>query len=214
MTTLPNAFYNSLDQLSPEVAPHRQPETGVSPLFPNRWSSRAFDQRRVPDEVLNAVLEAARWAPSASNQQPWRFIVARTEEQRQAFASFIKPGNRQWTDHAPVLVLVASSKVKADGEPNGQHAFDTGAAWGALALQAHLLGLNTRAVGGFERPLAREVLNVPEEIELHAVIALGYKGSKDYLPADLQERDVPNGRRPLAESLIEGKFPSQEGAEG
>ncbi|MFH5181627.1 nitroreductase family protein [Paenibacillus sp. TAB 01] len=151
-------------------------------------------------------MEAARWAPSSSNLQPWRFIVAKTEEQKLKFQEFIKPNNRLWTDRAPVLALIASHKLRQDGQPNGAHAFDTGAAWASIALQAHLLGLATRAVGGYDKDKARQVLNVPDEYELHAVIALGYRGSRDALPEELREREEPNGRRPLTDSIIEGSF--------
>ncbi|CAM3480737.1 MULTISPECIES: nitroreductase family protein [Paenibacillus] len=123
--------------------------------YANRWSSRAFDSRPVADEVLYTVLEAARWVPSSGNGQPWRFIVARTEEERRRFASFIRPANREWSDHAPVLILLISYTLNANGTPSGSHAFDEGTAWGTIASQAALLGLNTRAIGGYDRELAR-----------------------------------------------------------
>lgn len=192
--------------LLPEVEENRQGDYPVHPLFLNRWSSRAFETKEVADETVYTILEAARWAPSSSNLQPWRFIVAKTEAQKQKFQSFIKPNNRLWTDYAPVLVLILSQKFRQDGALNGAHAFDAGAAWASLAFQAHLLGLATRAVGGYDRDIAREVLGVPEAYELHAVIALGYRGTSERLPSELQERELPNGRRPLSESIIEGAF--------
>jgi len=192
--------------LSPEVAAHRQPDYPVNPAFVNRWSARSYTDRPVTDETLHTVLEAARWAPSASNAQPWRFVVARTAEDRERFQPFIRPGNRLWTDHAPVLLLIISQKVKENGDPNGSYAFDTGAAWATLALQAHLLGLSTRAVGGYDKQIAREVLRVPDDFELHAVIALGYRGEAEALDESLRDREKPNGRRPLVDSLIEGRF--------
>lgn len=204
--TQPNQL---LEELLPEVKASRQSKYAVSPLFLNRWSSRSYADRSVPDEVLNAVLEAASWAPSASNNQPWRFLVAKTAEQRQAFESFINPSNRLWTDRAPVLIVLLSKTVNDKGEPNRTHAFDTGAAWGHLAIQAELLGLSTRTIGGFNRDLARSELNVPDEYEIIAITTLGYRGAKELLPEALQEREVPNGRRPLADSVIEGKFPNK-----
>ncbi|MCY9660602.1 nitroreductase family protein [Paenibacillus chondroitinus] len=192
--------------LLPEVEENRQGDYPVHSLFLNRWSSRAFEPKEVADETLYTILEAARWAPSSSNLQPWRFIVAKTEAQKQKFQSFIKPNNRLWTDHAPVLVLVLSHKLRQDGALNGAHAFDAGAAWASLAFQAHLLGLATRAVGGYDRDIAREVLSIPEDYDLHAVITLGYRGASERLPSELQERELPNGRRPLNESIIEGSF--------
>ncbi|MGG1517108.1 nitroreductase family protein [Paenibacillus oryzisoli] len=200
MTTAQNGRLN--EDLLQEVQEHRNAEYPVHPIFLNRWSSRAFADKEVSPETLNTILEAARWAPSSSNLQPWRFVVAKTEAEKEQFQRFIKPNNRQWTDHAPVLLLLLSHKLRQDGEQNGAHAFDTGAAWASIAFQAHLLGLATRAVGGYERDKAREVLNIPDEYELHAVIALGYRGSCDTLPESLRERELPNGRRPLSESLF------------
>lgn len=192
--------------LTPEVEAHRKADYPVDALFLNRWSSRAFEEKEVTQETLYTVLEAARWAPSSSNLQPWRFIVAHTEEQKQKFQAFIRPNNRLWTDHAPVLLLLVSHKFRQDGELNGAHAFDTGAAWASIAFQAHLLGLATRAVGGYDREIAREVLQIPADYELHAVIALGYRGAPETLAEDFQQRELPNGRRALNESIIEGSF--------
>ncbi|MBB3110085.1 nitroreductase [Paenibacillus phyllosphaerae] len=197
-----HAVASVTDAYEQEVAENRNPEFPVHPLILNRWSPRAYTNKPVTDEALFTILEAARWAPSSSNEQPWRFYVARSEEEHETFRTFIKPNNRLWTDHAPVLVLLASAKERANGDPNGAHAFDTGAAWGILALQARLLGLSTRAVGGYDRIKARETLQVPDNIELHAIIALGYRGEAEQLDAALQEREKPNSRRPLAESLI------------
>jgi Nitroreductase len=191
-----------LNSYLPEVAASRQPDHPVHPLILNRWSPRSYSDRPVTDEVLLTVLEAARWAPSASNAQPWRFYVARTEAEHEIFRTFIRPTNRLWTDKAPVLLLLASEKLKENGDPNGAHAFDSGAAWGLLALQANLLGLSTRAVGGFDAGKAREVLGTPEHIALHAVIALGYQGDLDTLEASFHEREIPNSRRPLQDSLL------------
>lgn len=189
-----------------EAHTNRRPDYPVHAHFVNRWSSRAFDPRPVEDEALFTVLEAARWAPSSGNGQPWRFIIARTEEERERFASFILPGNRQWSDQAPVLILLLSYTLNANGAPSGSHAFDAGAAWGTLASQAALLGLNTRAIGGFDRTAARDILGVPEEYELHAIITLGYPGDKASLPEHLQEREIPTGRLPLTELVHEGVF--------
>jgi len=188
---------------SAEVAEARRPDYPVHPLILNRWSPRSYSEQPVSDEQLYTILEAARWAPSSSNLQPWRFYVAREEEEHERFRQFIRPNNRLWTDQAPVLLLLASAAVKENGDPNVSHAFDTGAAWATLALQARLLGLSTRAVGGFDRAIAREILAVPEHIALHAVVALGYRGSLDNLEESFREKERPNGRRSLAESILE-----------
>ncbi|MNJ59383.1 NADH dehydrogenase [compost metagenome] len=176
----------------------------------NRWSSRAFAAQSVEEATLLTVLEAARWAPSSNNLQPWRFIVAHDSETLKVFHEFIVPGNREWADQAPVLILILSAAVQEDGKLNGAHAFDTGAAWSAIALQASLLGLNTRAIGGYDRVKARELLSIPADYELHAVIALGYPGSVELLPDKFKEKNVPSGRRSLRESIIFGGFSSEQ----
>lgn len=183
-----------------EVKKFRQPDHDIDPMFINRWSPRSFSDKDVPEELLYSALEAARWAPSAKNTQPWRFILARTKEDRETFHSFIMEGNLKWCTKAPVLALLISDTN------SGAHAFGAGTAWGYLSLQAAQNGLITHAIGGFEKEKAREILNIPEDYKLHAVIAIGYQGEKEALPEDLQEREQPSPRRPLEESLYEGKF--------
>ncbi|CAH1209409.1 malonic semialdehyde reductase RutE [Paenibacillus plantiphilus] len=190
-------------QYDEEASASRQPDYPVHPLILNRWSPRSYAVNKpVSDEVLFTVLEAARWAPSGGNQQPWRFYVARLPEEHAAFQSFIRPRNQLWTVNAPVLILIGSVTVRESGEPLNTHAFDTGAAWAAIAYQANLLGLSTRAVGGFDQAAARELLQVSEQIQLHAVIALGYRGDKETLDPEFHEQEKPNSRRPLADSIL------------
>ncbi|MBW7476348.1 nitroreductase family protein [Paenibacillus oenotherae] len=190
-------------QYDAEASRERQPEYPVHPLFLNRWSPRSYSPDKIlSDEVLYTVLEAARWAPSGGNQQPWRFYIARSPEERELFQRFIRPRNQLWTVNAPVLILIGSVTVRESGEPLNTHAFDTGAAWASIAFQANLLGLSTRAVGGFDQAAAREQLGVPEEIQLHAVLALGYRGDKQALDPEFHEQEKPNSRRPLEGSII------------
>ena len=187
---------------SSEVADNRKADFPVHSLFLNRWSPRAYSDSLISEETLYTVLEAARWTPSASNEQPWRFYIARTEAEHDVFHQFIMPRNLLWASKAPVLILVASVKVRENGDVNGAHAFDTGAAWGSIAFQAHLLGLSTRAIGGFDHNVARELLQVPEHIQLHAVIALGYKGDPAALDESFQQLEKPNNRRKLSDSIL------------
>jgi nitroreductase len=200
-----SAEHSTLTQLLDEVKPYRQSESSLLlPLFLNRWSPRAYSDRKVSDQDLLTVLEAAHWAPSSFNDQPWRFFVAKTPEQLELFHSFINEFN-SWSFKAPVLILIGSDKLRANGDPNGPHTFDSGTAWGYLALQAKILGLDTHAIGGFDRAKARTVLNVPDQIEFHAVITLGYQGDKNQLPERVRQREVPNTRCPLSEVIYEGK---------
>jgi nitroreductase len=197
---------NLTPQLSEEVRNHRASEYPIDPVFLNRWSSRAYNERKVSEQDLYSVLEAAHWAPSSFNDQPWRFILARTEEQLSVFHSFINDFNLTWAQKAPVLIVVASKKLRDNGDPNSAHTFDAGTAWGYLALQANSLGLVAHAMGGFSKEKARIALNIPDELELHAVIALGYQGDSSHLPEALRLRDIPNQRLPLHEVITEGSM--------
>ncbi|MGD8190936.1 nitroreductase family protein [Brevibacillus ginsengisoli] len=194
-----------MSQLKPEVERHRKPAHDINPVYLNRWSPRSFLEKEVPEEVLLSLFEAARWAPSGGNIQPWRFILARTQKDREKFYPFIDEGNRIWCEKAPVLAIILSTPESPYGH-NRTHSFDAGAAWGYLALEAVRHGLITHAMGGFDPDRAREVLHVPQEFELLAVVAIGYQGEKDALTEKLQEREQPNDRRALSESLFEGGF--------
>ncbi|KYD19331.1 MAG: nitroreductase family protein [Caldibacillus debilis] len=187
------------------ILEHRVPEFEVDEVFIKRWSPRAFQEKEVPEDLLFSLFEAARWAPSAYNSQPWRFIIARTKEDREKFHTFISDFNLLWCKKAPVLVLILS-KTKEDGKNIVSHAFDTGAAWGYLSIQAMKHGLITHPMTGFDFAKAREVLNIPEEYAIQALVAIGYQGKKEDLPEHLQEREFPKGRRPLKESVFEGSF--------
>jgi nitroreductase len=184
----------------------RLPDHPVHPLFIDRWSARSFSDEQVSDETLFSVLEAARWAPSGNNLQPWRFIVARSSAEKQAFHAFIAPQNRVWCEKAPVLIALISETVTATGQAIGSHAFDAGTAWGYLALEATHQGLITHAMGGFDRELARTALSIPAEYAIHVIIALGYRGDKSQLPEALQQRETPNARRFLVDSVYASSF--------
>ncbi|NRF93977.1 nitroreductase family protein [Paenibacillus frigoriresistens] len=192
--------------LPAEVESNRQPDHEINPQFLTRWSPRSFTEQEVTEDVLLSLFEAARWAPSGSNLQPWRFIIARTPEQRAKFHNFIMPGNREWCEKAPVLTLVISHTKTARGGDNPSHAFDAGTAWGYLALEANNQGLVTHAMGGFDRNQAREALQIPEDYDIHAVIAIGYRGPVSALDEKFQEREIPSGRRELSELLYGGEF--------
>jgi nitroreductase len=188
----------------------RTPETEVDSVFVDRWSPRVFLSDPIPEHQLRALFEAARWAPSSNNEQPWLFLYARTPEDRERFAGVLNSRNREWASHAPVLMFVlARRNFAASGKPNRTAPFDTGAAWMSLALQARRLGLHAHGMAGFDVEQAYEVLGVPrDEYEIIAAIAVGRRGD----PARLAERDaareLPNTRKPLAEVAREGGFGS------
>src|SRR5208283_3204990 len=139
-------------------------EAEVDPQFIERWSPRAFSSKPVSEKVLASLFEAARWAPSSSNEQPWLFLYANTEEDLQIFRPLLVDANRVWADKVPVLAFAIARRTFAkNGNPNRCAVFDTGAAWMSLALQAHKLGLYTHGMGGIHVDKVYEVLGVPKD---------------------------------------------------
>ncbi|CAM3522396.1 nitroreductase family protein [Marinicrinis lubricantis] len=178
----------------------------INPLFTQRWSPRAFKEEPIPEEVLLSLFEAARWAPSGNNLQPWRYIVARSQKDRERFLGFINEFNADWCKRAPVYALLVSEKQNTEGKVINSHAFDAGSSWGYLALEAVNQGLVTHAMGGFDRVRARTELNIPERFEPQIVIAIGYQGDPRILNESQRQREQPNGRRTTLECLFEGQF--------
>ncbi len=196
---------------TPRIPPDREPVTDrVDPRFLARWSPRAFADEPVPEADLEALFEAARWAPSSFNEQPWRFVYAAEAEDRQRFLEAILPGNRTWAQDAPVLVyIVAKTTFDRNGDPNRHAWFDTGAAWMSLALQARELGLHTHAMGGIDPAKAAGLLGLPEDHEVVCAVAIGYRDAPATLPEDLAEQETPvSDRQPLEEIAFEGHLPT------
>lgn len=183
----------------------RKPEYAIHPVFVNRWSPRSFLQKPVPDEILMRLFEAARWAPSAFNHQPWRFIVLRSQEEKERFYPCISPNNLLWCKRAPVLVVIVSDTMR-DGVPVRSHAFDTGAAWGFFALAATMEGLATHPMTGFDFEKARDILGIPDSYAIQVLVAVGYQGPVEDLPEQLRARERPNDRRPIGQSIYAGSF--------
>lgn len=191
----------------------RQAEHPVNPLFIERWSPRAYTGEEIPDAVLFTAFEAARWAPSGGNEQPWRFLYSKKGSATwQTFFDVLLPGNQTWAANASAIVFLVSKRFRVgrDGKlgPATSNSFDTGAAWQNFALQAHALGWGTRAIGGYDRDKARVALRVPEEFALEFAVAVGKPGDRSLLPPDQQAREVPNGRHPLQSLVIEGVWPA------
>lgn len=177
-----------------------------------RWSPRAFTAEPIAEETLLSFLEAARWAPSAYNSQPWRFLFARRDTANwERYLGLLNEFNRSWAQHASALVIVLSKTTftapgASEETPALWHTFDTGSAWGHLALQASISGWHTHGMAGFDQELTRKELKIPDEYALHAVIAIGKLGDKATLAEYLQAREVPSPRRPLNELAAEGDF--------
>jgi nitroreductase len=176
----------------------------IMPEIKNRWSSRAFSGKKVDNEEIMAVLEAASFAPSCFNEQPWRFILADTEDKKHKICSLLYDGNKRWACSAPVLLLLLSYKYfDSNSKDNYWHMFDTGTAWGYLSLEAWRRGLVVHAMGGFSRKRTREELKIDDDYDIVTVIALGYPGNMSSLPEDLQKKEHPGVRKPVESLIIE-----------
>lgn len=190
----------------------RKSEHSINSLILNRWSSRAMSGEELTDEELMPLFEAARFAPSSNNNQPWRFIYAkRNTTHWSKFFYLLGDFNKQWCRNASALVLVVSrKKFDYNNELSITHSFDTGAAWENLALEASSRGLVAHGMQGFDYGKAREIFNISDDYNVEAMIAIGKKGSKENLPNELQEREAMSDRKPLSQIVFEGKFNEQE----
>lgn len=179
---------------------------GILPAILNRWSPRAFADRDVSAADLSKIFEAARWAASSYNEQPWRFLVGRrnSETYQKIFATLI-PFNQSWAKDAPVLILGASkTKFSHNEAPSGFALYDLGAAGATLALEANSLGLSTHFMAGYDQAAARAAFAIPEDFALGAVIALGYQGEPAALghPQLIEHEIAPRTRKPLGELVF------------
>jgi len=180
----------------------------IDPLFLNRWSPRAMSGEEISEEELLTLFEAARWAPSSFNNQPWRFLYARRNTVHwPLFFDLLVDFNKTWAQHAAALVVfVSKTTFDHNGEPSITHSFDTGAAWANLALQGSLKNLVVHGMQGFDYEKARTALQIPSEFQVEAMAVIGRPGRKEDLPERLQERETPSNRRELAETIIEGPY--------
>lgn len=189
--------------------PARTTDLPVEQLFLDRWSPRAFDETAISDQDLETLFDAARWAPSAFNWQPWRFLYAKRDSADwDRFLNLLVPFNATWASRASALVFVLSDTlIGEDAKPSHSHSFDAGAAWALLALQATRLGFAVHGMTGVDFDKARAELLVPERFRIEAAVAIGRQGDKAILPEQLQQREQPSGRKPVAESAFAGNFP-------
>ncbi|MDT7808576.1 MAG: hypothetical protein QOJ70_2389 [Acidobacteriota bacterium] len=180
----------------------------IDELFLDRWSPRAMSGKAIDEEELLTLFEAARWAPSSYNNQPWRILYARRDtEHWQTFFGLLVEGNQSWAkDAAALLLFVSKETFDFNGQTYPTYSFDTGAAWENLALQATLKGLVTHGMQGFDYERARTELNIPEGFRVEAMIAVGRPGDPEKLPEQLREREAPSDRKPLSEITCEGAF--------
>lgn len=187
---------------------HRKPDHAIEPLFLKRWSPRAMSGEMIGKEELFRLFEAARWAPSSYNGQPWRFVYAMREDKHwKDFFDLLVPFNQSWCKNAGALVVVLSRTLfQHNDKPSVTHSFDAGAAWENLALQGTLLDFVVHGMEGFDYAKAKFVVKAPEEYRVEMMFAVGKPGKKEDLPVEMQEREVPSSRKPITEFVFEGKM--------
>jgi nitroreductase len=178
----------------------------VHELLAKRHSTRSYDGREVQPHELLSLLEAARWAPSSYNQQPWRFVVwdrhADNAAFQRAFAT-LGSSNQAWVSNVPLLIGVFADTVGVDGKPNASAVYDTGAAAFSLVLQAQALGLSARQIGGFDRDALRAEFGIPGTVEIKSFIAVGHLGSLDVLNESLKAKEqAPRVRKAIEEIVF------------
>ncbi len=187
----------------------RAPAFDVEAIFTKRWSRRAMSGEPLTAGEISRLLEAARWAPSSGNAQPWRFVWAlRGTPAFDALFGTLAEGNRPWCAAAGAFVLVASTPTGDGGRSIATHAFDAGASWMSLALQGDAMGLVVHGMAGFDAPAAAVAVGAPVGLAVHCLVALGRPGDPADLPEPYRSRETPSGRRPVADSAFEGRFPA------
>lgn len=191
-----------------ETESSRKSTFPINPLILNRWSPRAMTGEDLDNEEIMSLFEAARWAPSSYNNQPWRFIYAkRNTEHWERMFSLLAEGNKSWAKNSALLVVVISRKnFEFNEKPARTHQFDAGSAWENLALEAFSRGLVAHGMQGFNYDKARIDLIIPDDFEVMAMIAIGKKGSRESLPPELQEKEKLTDRKPLKDIIMEGLY--------
>lgn len=196
--------YNDLEY----VKKYRVPEYEVAPAIFQRWSPRAMSGEAITKDELMSLFEAAKWAPSAFNGQPWRFLYAFKDSERWLlFFNLMVEPNKLWAKNAGALIVILSqNNFEYNGKTNTTHSFDTGAAWQNLALEASSQGLIAHAMSGFDYERARQDLKVPDTYTVEAMVAIGKPGKKKDLPKDFQEKELPSDRKKIMDIANEGIF--------
>lgn len=191
-----------------EIERSRKSTYQINPLILNRWSPRSMTGEELDNEEIMSLFEAARWAPSSYNNQPWRFIYAkRNTEHWDRLFNLLAEGNRAWAKNSALLVVVISRKnFEYNERPAITHQFDTGSAWENLALEAFSKGIVAHGMQGFDYDKARIDLEIPIDFEVMAMIAIGKKGSRDNLSPELQEKEKISDRKPLKDIVMEGIY--------
>ena len=185
-------------------------EYPIHELIRDRWSPRAFADKKIAPETLRSLFEAARWAASSNNEQPWAFIVS-TRDDEENFTKALQPlveFNANWAKHAYVLGFAVSELAFAKNKsPNRNAQYDTGAAMALLSLEATSRGLFVHQMAGFDPETAREVFEIPAEWDAIAAFAIGYPGDPASLPQPYRDRETaPRARKPIRDFVMTGKW--------
>lgn len=168
-----------------------------------RWSARAFNSKKVCKEDIYALIEAASYAPSSVNEQPWRFIVGFEPETLSLLQASLSPSNFEWAQHAPILIGLISKRTHTkSGNENPYHQFDAGSAFSFLSLEATKRGLIAHSMGGFDKEMIRKSFNISDDFSVLLMIAVGYHGDKSTLSESQQAREFPGLRKNLEEIII------------
>lgn len=191
-----------------EGSEKRKADYPVDKLFLDRWSPRAMTGETIPEEELMVLFEAARWAPSSYNNQPWRILYARRDSEHwPLFFDLMVDFNQSWAKNAAALLLfISKTTFDMNTGTSVTHSFDTGAAWENLALQGWLKGLVVHGMQGFDYERAQTALNIPEDFQVEAMAAIGKPADPATLPEDLRARELPSDRRKLEQTICEGPF--------
>ncbi len=191
-----------------EISEFRKPDHPVIPLILSRWSPRAMSGEALSQNELFSLFEAARWAPSSYNNQPWHFIYASANTPNFfAFLDLLVPFNQLWAAKAAVLGAIASHKLFTyNNKPSITHAFDTGAAWENLCLEGASRGLVVHGIEGFDYTRAKTLMKIPDDYDLLAMFVIGKRAPKETLSEELQKKEKPSSRLPIEEFISEGIF--------
>jgi len=193
----------SIDRTNP-----RNPTADIDSMFIDRWSPRAFEPIPLTQTQIDSLFEAARWAPSCFNEQPWLFLYAAGETDRARFMPALVEKNQAWVKNASLLIYLLCRRNFSHNDQVNRHApFDAGAAWMSLALQARKLGLYAHAMAGFNREKAYEILKVhAKEYDIMAAIAVGYRAEPGSLPELVAAAEKPSDRKTREEVARQGAF--------
>ena len=180
----------------------------IDKLFLDRWSPRAMTGEAIPHEELLTLFEAARWAPSSYNNQPWRMLYAhRDTEHWQLFFDLMVEGNQAWAKNAGALILfISKTTFDYNGKPSITHTYDAGAAWQNFALQGWLKGYVVHGMQGFDYERARIELRIPDDFKVEAMAAVGFPADPNVLPEQLRNNEALSDRRKLEQTICEGPF--------